>query len=117
MSVEGATRATQNHPDRDGIEGGVASPAIQSGAGHPLGTPQPGGWLCPQWCGASGGAGAGAGHSSPLSCLPSPPDGLSGPGITGPAGTPGAAGTPLSDGAAGAGFGSTSRVVTRPDIL
>jgi hypothetical protein len=47
MSVEGARPATQNHPDRDGVEDEVASPAIRSGAGHPLGTPQPGGWLCP----------------------------------------------------------------------
>jgi hypothetical protein len=49
MSVEGAPPATQNHPDRDGVEGEVASPAIQSDAGHPLEMPQSGGWPGARW--------------------------------------------------------------------
>src|SRR5919108_446917 len=99
MSVEGAPPATQNHPDRDGVEGEVASPAIQSDAGHPLDTPQSGGWPGAEcyWCGWP---------SPPSPCVPSPLDGLSGPAVTGAAGRPGAAGTPTSDGTAGATFGA-----------
>src|SRR5687768_5519607 len=37
MSVEGALPVTQNNPDRDGVEGEVASPAIQSDARPPAG--------------------------------------------------------------------------------
>jgi len=44
MSVEGAPPATQNHPDRDGSRKKWRLQRSVGSAGHPLGTPQPGGW-------------------------------------------------------------------------